>query len=101
MPIVVIYTASVLLFIGVAPLPYGYYTLLRIVTTGVFIWAAFVSHERKYTTLSWIFLVGAILFNPIIKIHLPKEFWIIIDIAAATILLINRKSILDQDPEKA
>ena len=47
MPVAVIYITAGMLFLGAAPLPYGYYMLLRLVVTGVCVWAAFVSYERK------------------------------------------------------
>jgi hypothetical protein len=87
MPIAVIYIASGMLFLGAAPLPYGYYMLLRIVATAVFVWATIVVHEKHDTVLPWVFGVCAILFNPIIKIHLPKELWAVIDIGAGILLL--------------
>lgn len=87
MPIAVIYIASGMLFLGAAPLPYGYYMLLRIVATVVFVWAAIVAHEKNDTVLPWVFGVCAILFNPIIKIHLHKELWSAIDIGAGILLL--------------
>ena len=95
MPVAVIYIVATMLFIGAAPLPYGYYTLLRLVVTGVFIWAAFVSYERKYDILPWVFGVGAILFNPLIKIHLPKELWMVIDVATGIFLLVVKAKIQD------
>jgi hypothetical protein len=93
MPIAVIYITAALLLIGAAPLPYGYYTLLRIVATGVFVWAAYISHERKNEVLPWIYVISAIIFNPIIKIHLPKELWAIIDIGAGILLLCTKTKI--------
>jgi len=93
MPIVVIYIASAMLLLGAAPLPYGYYTLLRLVATGVFVWAAIIAHEKKDNVLPWVFGLCAIVFNPIIKIHLPKEFWLVIDVAAGVLLLATQSKI--------
>ena len=78
-----IYIISALLLIGAAPLPYGYYMLLRIAACGFFIWGAVITHEQNNQYLPWVFVLLALLFNPIIKIHLPKELWAIIDIASA------------------
>jgi hypothetical protein len=75
------------LFLGVAPMPYGYYTLLRIVATGVFAWAAFVSHQRHYATLPWVFGLSAILFNPFLRVHLDRSVWMWLNIAAGVLLL--------------
>ena len=93
MPIAVIYIAATLLFIGAAPLPYGYYMLLRLVATGVFIWAAFVAYERKHKSLPWVYGVLVVLFNPVIKIHLPKELWAVIDVGSGIFLLATKVTI--------
>lgn len=87
MPIIVIYIAAAMLFIGVAPLPYGYYMLLRLVATIVFAWAAYVTYEREEEVLPWILGVIALLFNPLIPIHLPKEVWMAVDLGAGIFLL--------------
>ena len=95
MPTVVIYIAAALLFIGAAPLPYGYYMLLRVIATGVFVWAAFMAYEHKHESLPWVYGVLAVLFNPLIKIHLPKELWAVVDIGSG-ILLLSTKSTIQQ-----
>jgi hypothetical protein len=97
MPVAVIYIAISMLLIGAAPLPYGYYTLLRIVATGVFLWAAFVAHEREHTILPWVYGLIAILFNPVIKIYLPKELWAAVDIGAGILLLATKSKITKRE----
>lgn len=77
-------------------MPYGYYTLLRIVATVVFVWAGYTAYQRHKNTLPWIFGITAILFNPILKIYLPKEIWAAIDIAAGLLLLATKSSIQEK-----
>lgn len=101
MPTPVIYIAAGMLFIAVAPLPYGYYTLLRLLTTGVFAWATFVAYEQKHQSLPWVFGFLAILFNPIEKIHLPKELWAIVDIGAGMFLLATKRHIQESRNESS
>ena len=93
MPITIVYLTASLLFLGALPLPYGYYTFLRIVVTITLVWAAYVSDLRNEKSLLWIFGVLAILFNPVIKIILPKELWIIIDIGVGVLLLATKDKI--------
>ena len=93
MPKQVIYIAVGLLFLGVFSLPYGYYMLLRLIIFGVFAWAAFLSFEQNEELLPWVFIIIAIIFNPIFKIYLPKEVWIIIDIVAGAILLLTQNKL--------
>lgn len=87
MPKPLIYIAAGLLFLGALPLPYGYYMLLRLVACGVFAWAAYITYERSEEVLPWVFGVLAITFNPIFKIHLPKELWAAVDICSGIFLL--------------
>jgi hypothetical protein len=93
MPTPPIYICAAMLFFGAAPLPYGYYTLLRLVACGVFVFAAFVAHERKHEILPWAYGLIAVLFNPIFKVYLPKETWILVDIGAGILLLVTAKTV--------
>ena len=93
MPVSVIYIAAAMLFVGAAPLPYGYYMLLRLVATGVFIWAAIVAYDRKSEILPWVYGVLAVVFNPLIKVHLPKELWAVVDVGSGVLLLATKSVI--------
>lgn len=93
MPTAVIYICAAMLFIGAASLPYGYYMLLRLVAFGVFAFAAYVAYEKKKTALPWVYGFMALVFNPIVKIHFPKEMWAIVDIAAGLLLLATAKAV--------
>jgi len=66
-------------------LPYGFFTLLRIV---IFISALYYFWLIKNDQKSWlsaIFLLIAILFNPIIPIYLSRPIWFFIDIIVAAL----------------
>ena len=91
MPTVVIYFCAAMLLLAIAPLPYGYYTLLRLVACGIFAFAAFIACERKGKLLPWLFGFMALIFNPIIKVSFTKEVWMVIDVAAAILLVITAK----------
>lgn len=93
MPAFVIYLIAAMLVIGAAPMPYDYYTLLRLVGCGVLGYAAFVSYTRKSQALPWIYGILALLFNPFIKIHLPKEIWMLVDIGTGVLLLATKRKI--------
>lgn len=93
MPTAVIYVTAAMLFLGAAPLPYGYYMLLRLVACGVFAFAAFITFDRKRKALPWVYCFMALVFNPIIKIHFPKEMWAVVDVASGVLLLATAKAI--------
>lgn len=77
------YIVGVMLLLAIADLPYGYYTLLRIIVTIVAGITAFIASEQENQI--WMIMFGAIviLFNPIIPIYLDKDTWVVIDIIVA------------------
>jgi hypothetical protein len=97
MPIPIIYTTALILVIGVFPLPYGYYMLLRLVVTSVFIWAAMTTCRKGKSDLMWVCIVVALLFNPIFKVHLINSIWVGIDIITAVFLIVIREQIKATD----
>lgn len=78
----------VLLFAAVERMPYGYYTLTRIVVCGFATLLAFVGWEDSLTSRAWsaFFCCIAVLFNPIIPIYLSRRTWYDFDVAVAVIL---------------
>ena len=80
----ILLTAAVLLFLATLAalsLPYGYFTFLRIVVCGV---ASYVAIQVRDSMVALIgLLMVAILFNPLVLIHLPQQTWRIIDLATA------------------
>ncbi|OOY36781.1 hypothetical protein BOV89_10655 [Solemya velum gill symbiont] len=91
MPIFLSLGTSALLLLALLPFPYGYYTFLRIVATITFGWAAYASYQDEGSILPWIYGLFAIIFNPLIPVHLTREIWAVIDIAAAGFLLATSK----------
>jgi len=99
MPKPVSYIAAAMLLIGAAPMPYGYYGLLRMIATVAFIWAAYTSFEQDRPLLPWILAALALLFNPLIPIHLTKSIWAIVDVASA-VFLVAVSWFLGKDPKE-
>lgn len=89
-PAVIMYGVAGMLLFALAPLPYGYYTLLRIVVTIFFAWSAVVSHDRHHQVLPWIFGLLALLFNPIVPVYLSRDIWAPIDVGAAALIIFSR-----------
>ena len=79
-----------LLFLGMADLPSGYYTFLRIVVT---IGAIGIVYNQYSGSIDfWIILFGviAILFNPVIPVYFyEKGVWMVIDGIAGFLFLIK------------
>lgn len=80
--------AALLLLIGgiAPPLPYGFYTFLRIVTC---IWGIHtVIRTQETKGFPFLLSIGlTILYNPIIRIHLPREVWEPINIITAVLIV--------------
>lgn len=77
-----------LLLIAIAELPYGYYTFLRLIVFIVSIICVFEYFEKRNIFVI-IFSIVAILFNPLIPVHLDKETWMPIDIITSVIFVIS------------
>lgn len=73
--------------------PYGYYILLRWVITGVAVFVWWIASELERKGWSWVMIGIAILFNPLMPIHLNKETWVIIDFIVAILFLASIFSI--------
>lgn len=61
--------------------PYGYYILLRWVCCGTFAYLALKAHSQGKEGWVWLLGVTAVIYNPIIRIHLTREIWSVINIA--------------------
>jgi hypothetical protein len=79
--------ASALLLVATERMPYGYYTLTRIVVCGLGAFFAYVGWEGGLVSRVWstIFGLVAVLFNPIFPIYLSRGTWYGIDISVAFI----------------
>jgi hypothetical protein len=71
--------AATMLFLALGSWPYGYYQLLRFVVCGASIYVSFMAYNWQKTWAVWLFGLIAVLFNPLIPVHLTREFWKPID----------------------
>jgi hypothetical protein len=92
--------AIILLLIALGDLPYGFYTLLRLVVFGASAWSAFIALGLDKKSWGWILAFIALLFNPIIPIYLDKEIWTGIDSVVALILFISIFSVNESRLDK-
>lgn len=77
-----------LLVLGALPLPYGYYTFLRIIVTFAAVWLTFVQYDsaKTMTGWAWVFVCMAALFNPFVPVYLSKTVWVVFDLIAAGVI---------------
>lgn len=79
-----------LLLLSIAPLPYGYYIMLRFVVCGAATYLAW-KHYEVIAVHPWtiVFVGVALLFNPFIKVHFSREIWAFCDISVAILFTVN------------
>lgn len=78
---------AALLLLCLAPMPYGYYQLVRFVAMVVFGVMAFQYYEKKQEALMVVFGALALLFQPFIKIALGRTLWNVVDVVVAVLLI--------------
>ncbi len=72
--------ASVMLFsAAIANHPYSFYTLLRWVCCPVFAYSAAFALETQRVPWAWIFGVLAVVYNPLVPVHLDRGTWIAVN----------------------
>ena len=76
--------------------PYLYYTIVRYAAMGYFFYLFISEQERPYLKLVWI--ISAILINPMVKFVMTKGVWNLLDVTWAIILIIS--SIDFRSPQK-
>ncbi len=80
---------SILLFLCLADMSYGYYQFVRFSSCIVFGYLAYVSNEEKLNNQTIIYVVLALLFQPFIKISLGRELWNIVDVIVGVGLILT------------
>lgn len=84
----------VIMVIGLLPMPYGFYSLSRIVVCACSVYFAFQLFKKEDMTFVWVFGFLAVLYNPIIPVHLyDKEIWIVINIVTGIIFFGKKSSV--------
>lgn len=79
-----------ILFAGIPKFfPYGYYTLLRLAVCGTGGYIAYFAFEEEKKVTGCLSILVALLFNPIIPVHLDKDVWVVIDFVTAVFFAIT------------
>ena len=67
--------------------PYGYYILLRWVCFGVFAYLAFKAFAHTQQGWAWVLGISAGVYNPVIRVHLTREIWSVVNVITIGIAL--------------
>ena len=80
---------SILFFLCLVDMPYGYYQFVRFAAMVGFGILAFQSTESENKSFLIIYGALALLFQPFIKIALGRELWNIVDVIVGVGLIIS------------
>lgn len=93
-----LWICGAMLLLALAPLPIGYYTLLRLVVTITAVLMAVMYYKQEKIIWTLIFGLIALTFNPLIPIYLGnKDIWIPIDILVSFLFI--SQSFKEPDPK--
>lgn len=81
--------AALMLVGALAQNPYSYYTLMRWVVCGVSGFSAYRAAELKKAGWAWTLGIVALIFNPILPVHLDRGIWAFVDLGVAVLLLVS------------
>ena len=76
-------------------MPYGYYELVRWISTVAFAYLGYSALKQNEETVPWVYFGLALLFQPFIKMALGRDLWNLVDVFVAVFLvwtMINRKN---------
>lgn len=88
----ILWTApAVFLVIAILPLPYAYYTFLRLFVCVVGAYLAYQQYVYQDSVDRWVVVLGAValLYNPLVPIYLTREIWIVLNLIAATTFVLH------------
>lgn len=80
---------SVLLFLCLLNMPYGYYQFVRFAAMVGFGYLTFQAKDENNEQGLWIYGALALLFQPFFKIPLGREIWNIVDVIVGIGLLVS------------
>ena len=75
--------AGTMLFAALLPLPWGYYTLLRVALCMAALYSGVGAWIRNEQAFVWLWGVIAVLFNPLAPFSLGRSVWTVVDIMTA------------------
>jgi len=80
---------SILLFLCLLDLPYGYYQFARFAAMIGFAFLAYSANDQTNNNKVFVYIALAVLFQPFVKLALGRIIWIVIDIIVGVGLLIS------------
>lgn len=82
-------TLTIILFLCLADMPYGYYELVRFLALVGFGILAYQSYQTSSKTSMVVYGALALLFQPFFKVYLGREIWNVVDVIVGVGLIIS------------
>jgi len=80
---------AVLLLICLFQMPYGFYQLFKYIALVGFAILAYYEYERKNIPLVIVFVGLVLLFQPVAKVALGRQAWMVVDVVVAAGLVVS------------
>lgn len=75
---------------ALAPIPfYAYYQLMNWIVVGAALVTAWQAYRAKKDWVVWLFILVAVIFNPLAPLYFSADVWRIADIVAALLLVLS------------
>ena len=75
---------------ALAPVPYfAYFQLMNWIVVGAALVTAYHAYKQKSDWLVWLFVLVAVVFNPLAPFYFSAEFWRYVDVAAALLFVLS------------
>ncbi|TNJ37171.1 hypothetical protein FGF66_10965 [Chlorobaculum thiosulfatiphilum] len=93
MPVQIVYATAAMLLIALFPVPESYREILNVIAFGTFGWGAYRNFEPigPMTALAVVYVIFALLFNPITPVVLPELPSILLHIGGAALLAVTAR----------
>ena len=79
--------AIVALLGAFGPFPFAYYQMMNWAVLGAALMTAYQAYKRQKKFLMWLFIIVAVVFNPITPFNLRADIWRIADVVVAVLIL--------------
>lgn len=79
---------ALLLLLCLAPMPYGYFMIVRLLAMVYFAYFAYRFFTADKESLAIVFVSLALLFQPFLKIALGRQMWNVVDVVVAAFLIV-------------
>ena len=87
--IAIVISATFLFLAMFSGWPYGFFTLLHLIVFGTTTYLTWSAYRSEKQTWIWIFGFIALVFNPLIPLHLGRDLWMWVDLLVAVFLIIS------------